>query len=79
MALSGLFWTGFYQRDVLERTNDARKQYSIDVTYAHVQDGKHIPVDDVLDVIDGIDEMPNSGKPQKAMSYIQYGQIWYSD
>jgi len=57
MALSGLFWTGFYQRDVLERTNDARKQYSIDVTYAHVQDGKHIPVDDVLDVIDGIDEM----------------------
>lgn len=47
---------------------------AFDFTYAHsahAQDGKHmIPVDELLDFLDGIDALSNSGKPQKAMSYM---------
>ena len=44
---------------------------AFDFTYAHVQDGKHmIPFDELLDFLDGIDALSNSGKPQKAMSYM---------
>lgn len=44
---------------------------AFDFTYAHVQDGKHmIPFDELLDFLDGIDALSNSGKPQKAMSYL---------